>query len=335
MGALSTTIVTTEAALTGLAEAWWGLWRRCPVATPFQSPAWLIPWWRAFRPGALRTAAVHEGDALVALAPLYREEGALGRRLLPLGVSVSDYLDVLVDPACPAAGPALVRAMADADRWDTLGLEELAPGAAALALAAPAGVRDAVEPQSPCPVLTLPAGAGRLGEVVPASTLRNLRTARRRAERRRGFAIEAVGSGAMGAFLDDLFRLHRARWAARGEAGVLDDPRVRAFHQEAAPALAAAGLARCLAMRMEEQVVGAYYGFADGARAYYYLGGFDPAFGFESPGTLLLGQAVEAAAADRLAEFHFLRGQEAYKYQWGAVDRWSVRRVLARDGAVA
>ena len=30
------------------------LWRRAPAATPFQSPAWLIPWWRHFGSGELR-----------------------------------------------------------------------------------------------------------------------------------------------------------------------------------------------------------------------------------------------------------------------------------------
>ena len=30
------------------------LWRRAPAATPFQAPAWLIPWWRHFGNGELR-----------------------------------------------------------------------------------------------------------------------------------------------------------------------------------------------------------------------------------------------------------------------------------------
>jgi hypothetical protein len=52
-------------------------------------------------PGRLCAVAVHDGEKLVALAPVYLEEGALGRRLLPIGIGVTDYLDVLVDPAFP------------------------------------------------------------------------------------------------------------------------------------------------------------------------------------------------------------------------------------------
>ena len=39
---------TTMAALEALRPDWTKLWLRSPAATPFQSPAWLIPWWRHF-----------------------------------------------------------------------------------------------------------------------------------------------------------------------------------------------------------------------------------------------------------------------------------------------
>ena len=128
-------------ALAAVAPAWWALWRRCPAATPFTSPAWALPWWQAFSPGRLRAAAIWDGDALVALAPIYREEGELGRRLLPIGIGISDALDVLVDPLMKdAAGSALVQSVAaHAADWDSWELEELPPGAAALALPVPLG----------------------------------------------------------------------------------------------------------------------------------------------------------------------------------------------------
>src|SRR4051794_35890653 len=37
--------------LAALEPAWWALWRRSPAATPFESPAWLMAWWRHFSPG--------------------------------------------------------------------------------------------------------------------------------------------------------------------------------------------------------------------------------------------------------------------------------------------
>ena len=39
--------------------------RRSPTATPFQTPAWLVSWWRAFAPGRLHAVAAWEGGSLV------------------------------------------------------------------------------------------------------------------------------------------------------------------------------------------------------------------------------------------------------------------------------
>jgi len=79
MNPLRTEIIRDLVALENLAPRWWDLWRRSPTATPFQSPAWLIPWWRSFHPGALSAIAVHRGEGLVGFAPFYCEESAAGR----------------------------------------------------------------------------------------------------------------------------------------------------------------------------------------------------------------------------------------------------------------
>jgi CelD/BcsL family acetyltransferase involved in cellulose biosynthesis len=142
-----------------LEPAWWDLWERSPSATPFQSPAWLIPWWTHYHPGELFAVAVRDNDRLVGLAPGYIEDGAFGRRILPLGISVSDCHDVLLDPACDGAADALVACVAaHAARWDSWELEELRPDAAALRLPLFRGAEDHIAPQSTCPILPIPAG---------------------------------------------------------------------------------------------------------------------------------------------------------------------------------
>lgn len=316
--------------LAALAPAWWALWRRCP-ATPFTSPAWALPWWRAFSPGRLRVVAIWAGDELAALAPLYMEHGELGARLLLIGIGISDALDVLVDPAVQEhAGRALVEAVASyATDWDCWELEELPADAAALALPMPSSCEEHGGKQSASPVLDLTTANGDPFAVLPARKRRKLRMAQNRVARRGG-EVRAVPPGELDAFLDDLTRLHGARWTSRGEDGVLADDPVRCFHALALPELAAADLSRLFTLTIEGRVVGAYYGLLHGARAYAYLGGFDPNFAFESPGTVLIGHAIADAAASGATIFDFLRGQEAYKYDWGAVDCWSRRRSFRR-----
>lgn len=330
MTGLAATLLETGRDLDALAPEWWALWRRLgPQATPFTSPAWLIPWWRSFQPGSLRTVAIRDGGRLVGLAPFYLEDGPLGLRLLPLGIGLSDMFDVLLDPEVDGVMPAMVAAVTSHGGWQSWHLEELADGAAALALPCPAGHRTEVAAQSARPVLDLSGAGGDAMASLPSAKRRKLRMARHRSARRDG-VVETVAADEAGAFLSDLIRLHGDRWSGRGEAGVLADERVRGFHAASLPALARAGIARLSRLRIEGRVAGVYYGFQHGAAAYAYLGGFDPDFAFESPGTILLGHAIESAVADGARSFDFLRGREPYKYEWGAADRWNRLRVIRR-----
>ncbi|HZT01679.1 MAG TPA: GNAT family N-acetyltransferase [Steroidobacteraceae bacterium] len=311
--------------LAALQPQWWELWRRA-AAPPFLSPAWLLSWWEVFHPGELCSVAMFDGERLVVLAVLY----AKSRRLLPVGIALSDYLDVLADPADPGMLPALAECVRELPDWDEWSLEELPPGAAVLTMPAPAGWGDGTGRQSACPVLALPRSAERLGEAVPAGKLRKLRMARHRANRRGGFSVERVGIDRVGGFLHELTRLHRARWQEKGGSEVLRDDLVGEFLAAATPRLLATGLARLLLLHVDGRCAGAYYGLSDGQRAHAWIGGFDPEFNHESPGTLLIAEAIESAIEEGCGEFHFLRGSERYKYEWGAVDRWSMRRLLSR-----
>jgi CelD/BcsL family acetyltransferase involved in cellulose biosynthesis len=183
--------------------------------------------------------------------------------------------------------------------------------------------------QSQCPVLAVPEGQTAKG-CFPPRQIRHLRLARNRAARRGEVVIEEGTAETAAAILNHLLRLHRARWESRGETGVLADDAVQSFHREAMPGLLRAGVLRLSLLRIAGEPAGAYYGFVHGRQAYGYLTGFDPNHAFESPGLMLWAHAIEQAVAEGAREFHFLRGPEAYKYAWGAVDRWNMRRSFRR-----
>jgi CelD/BcsL family acetyltransferase involved in cellulose biosynthesis len=122
------------------------------------------------------------------------------------------------------------------------------------------------------------------------------------------------------------------RWRDRG-GGVLKEDRVQQFHALAVPELDRAGMLDLLLCKIGGEIVGIYYGLRDRSRAFAYLLGFDPAWASISPGALLIGHAIEQAARNGAREFHFLRGNEPYKYAWGATDRVSSRIVVPREVA--
>src|SRR5215212_11995993 len=103
--------IGSEAEMRDLVPAWTALWRRAPGATPFQSPAWLLAWWRHFGTGAPRVLTARAGEGLVGILPLYelREPGVC--KLLPIGIGLSDYIDALVDPARADVGDAMLAAI--------------------------------------------------------------------------------------------------------------------------------------------------------------------------------------------------------------------------------
>jgi CelD/BcsL family acetyltransferase involved in cellulose biosynthesis len=317
------TIIRDVDALDDITQAWWDLWRRDARATPFQSPAWLIPWHRAFAPGPLHVVALWHDERLAALAPLYIETQT--RRLLPIGISLSDNLDILAEDA--SAAQALVTHVLEEAPCPRVEIENLPSQAHTRGLSEVEGWTCREAQNEVCPFLAL---GPSWDEHVPARKRRQWRRAVREAQAHGDMRIEAITDRA-DAFLDHLARLHRARWEARAEAGLLADEAVQKFHQLAAPALLRAGLARFYLLRFAGKVTGAYYGLAAKGRAYAYIGGFDPAFSHESPGTILIAHAIAQAHEEGDKRFEFLRGGEDYKYAWGAQDEPVYRRIWERN----
>jgi CelD/BcsL family acetyltransferase involved in cellulose biosynthesis len=324
--------VTTAAQLEGLRLEWERLWAQAPHATAFQSPRWLLPWWKHIGQGTLATVAVRcaATGELVALAPLYVYlDPATGRRhLFPIGIATTDYLDVLVKPGWEqCAVGCMARHLAKrAGNWDVFEFPQLRGGAPLLGLVAPAGCRQEITEGEPNPVLVLSGSQPGGGLPIPQPMVQNLRYCRRRAARAGMLTYETADALRVPVFLDALVRLHALRWSEHGGAGVLGDECVLAWHREAAPLLQDAGLLRLHGLRLDGEFIAVLYCLAGGEpaherRCYYYLGGFDPRFRTLSPGTLLVAHAIECAMAEGATAFDFLRGSEPYKYRWGALNQ--------------
>jgi CelD/BcsL family acetyltransferase involved in cellulose biosynthesis len=328
--------ITTTEALERLRPEWAHLWDRCPSATLFQSPAWLIPWWKHIGEGTLWTLALRQAGRLVGLVPFYLyTQAETGRRdIFPLGISTTDYLDAVFAPGFADCGmaAALEHLNRHRNRWDCCEWPQLRSGSPLLEAASPPGWHDERAADEPCPVLPLPVRVEDLRQYVPAHLLQNLRYYERRAEKIGPLCWEQADAGSQEDLFTALLRLHEGRWATRGESGVLARAAVQQAHRDALPELLGLGVLRLYGLRLEGRIVACYYGFLDrpgpDRRAYYYLSGFDPALGHLSLGTMILGHAIREAVREGAAAFDFLRGQEAYKYLWGAQDTPTYRRRL-------
>lgn len=328
--------VTDAEELEALRPEWSALWERAPSATPFQSPEWLLPWWRRFGGEGLWTLALRRDGELAGLAPLfvYIDPGAGTRQVTLVGNGLTDHLGVLLAPELVEEGAAALLAhLAERrDRWDVCDFRDLPEASPLLIASLPEALAAETSAEEPSPALSLPPSVERLEEAVPAKLLKKLDYYRRRAGREGGLQVEAAGEEDAGSAFDTLAGLHRARWAERGEPGVLDGPGVEAFHREVISGFAARGWLRLYTLHVGGRVAASHYGFLARGRAYYYLGGFDPEFDKLGPGNLVVRHAIEDAVRAGAREFDFLRGREAYKYSWGAEDRPKHRLRLRKAG---
>ena len=322
--------VTTAAAIDGLVPEWQALWQRISEATPFQSPEWLCCWWAHFGNASPVVLAARDDDELIAVLPLYRFNDIGGRKLLPIGISLSDYLDPLVDPKYPGLAHTLLTAIVDLQDWDECYIPDLPPSAALLAAEPPADLQSDRRAGETCPVLILPNAVEGLREVIPRKTLRDLRQARRRTASVGAVSLMRADATTAAAFMYELFRLHELRWRRIAGKGVCADPAARKFHLSAAARMFRCGMLRLYLLRIGSSTVAAYYGLTANQKAYAYLSGYDPEHAELSPGTQIIAHAIEEAVREGAREFHFLRGGEAYKYAWGATDRPNTTLTLRR-----
>ena len=265
----------------------------------------------------------------------------------------ADYATLLADPTdLPEAARATVRALAaPPDRshggteWDVIDLRrlrDLDPALPALEtafreLAPSQGWAVEREQEDVCPVVSLPAGSD--WETYLASLAKKdrheIRRKIRRAEQAGGLVFQLVDPTP--AEVEAFITLHQARWGADGlfpdtEGGA----RSRRFLSRLAELEMAEGPARQLQMgRLDSAGRTIFFaaGFDDGETCCFYNAGMDPEARQLSPGVT----GTAAYLRDRIEagrrRFDFLRGDEAYKYEWGAQDEPIHRLLVTRTGS--
>ena len=137
--------------------------------------------------------------------------------------------------------------------------------------------------------------------------------------------------------IEDFIRLHTQRF---GENGLFPDNeggrRSLLFIRrlgELERAEPDGGVMHVARVRCGERLVYVLVAFDDGQTVYMYNGGIDPEAKDTSPGVTGAAMYFQDRIAAGRRRFDFLRGQERYKYEWGAEDE-PIYRVLVERPAV-
>ncbi len=310
---------------------------------PFVSRAWAEPWWDVFGGDAelLLLSVVGSGGMLVGVAPLMIERiPELGRAVRFLGgVDVTDYLDLVARPDdAPRAWAAVVNwLLAHRERWDALDLHCL-PDASpsrtliADALAAHEDLAVVTAQEEVCPAVPLQGGF----EAYLAGIGKKYRNEIRRKERNLvrdepTAALRVVrGRDEALALLPDFFRLHRLS-AADKERFLT--PQVEEFFRRVTISTAEAGNLALYVLEIGGSPVAMMYAFLAADRLLVYNSGFDPTRSETSVGMVLTGMMIADAAESGVAVCDFMRGNESYKYRFGAEDAPLWRVIAGADRA--
>ena len=116
--------------------------------------------------------------------------------------------------------------------------------------------------------------------------------------------------------MSELFRLHTARWQAKGKKGSFALKEKRGFHQEICQHFLEKDQLGLYYLEVDQRIISVLYGFVYQDTYYYYQTGFDRSFENKKPGLLVLYHAIEQSFQAGLKRFDFLRGEEEYKLKW-------------------
>jgi len=317
-----------------LGEARWNalVARSCtPVA--FLTWQFQTAWSRAFAKDSLRLLGVQDGAGEWVGALSLFETGGLEVPILRLvgGVDVADYLDVIaVAGREEEVWKTLLPALADLP-WRAVELRPIpasSPTPALLpALAGAAGLSCRVEREERCPVIDLPTSWEAYLTSLSGKDRHELRRKLRRAEAASPRIEVARTPAGITAALDSFIALHRR--SNVGKARFMDD-RMEAFFREVGAALAGAGWAALWVLWLEDRPAAAVFCVEYGGTVALYNSGFDPRARALSPGVVLIAHTIRDAIARGCRRYDFLRGDEPYKYGFGAVPTDVLRVTLER-----
>ena len=336
---MKTQVHTDAAGFAALRQEWNPLLRNSISDTIFLTWEWQSTWWEHLGDGELYLIAVRDGGHLSGIAPLYLttpDDGPSDLSIVGCR-DVSDYLDLI---AASGQEEKFYGALLDwlesdeAPAWDLADLCNIpaaSPTHSLLAeMAAARGYQVQTEVEDVCPIIPLPATWDEYLSSLSKKQRHEIRRKIRRAEgsgqinwyivtEERDLAAE------MAAFIE----LHQKSHVDKDE---FMDAQMKGFFHAVAQVLHEAGWLQLALMEVNGEKAATMLNFDYRDSILVYNSGYDPQkYARLSPGIVLLSYCIQWAIELGRAEFDFLRGDEEYKYRFGAQPTEIYRLLIERN----
>lgn len=337
------TVLETHDGIPGgeLRAAWAALVDMDPYGTVFHTPDYLELWHRELgkRAAARVRTVTRDGDLLGVIAEAHELEGSPTGPIEVIrflgGTEVTDYLGPVSRPEDrDAVVGAYVDALAEDRDWDELVAGGLPEGSGWLeplrAHAERTGLtilEDVVE--DVCPRVEMPETFEDYLATLPGRQRHEMKRKARKLARDVGdVELRQVAPEDIAEGLATFFEMASDGDGEKSRFFVNDD--MQRFFHALAEAFAADGNFRLHLLDVAGAPAAATVSLVHGDEWGLYNSAFDQRLGMLAPGMVLIGELLRETAAEGLAVFDLLRGDESYKYRFGAEDRVLRRLTITR-----
>jgi CelD/BcsL family acetyltransferase involved in cellulose biosynthesis len=313
-GAIHCEVVTDLGAVEAMAPRWEALLERSRCNRAFSSPRWFLASCQVRSERRPYLVVAWRGRELAGVLPLWVDAAS---RTAEFGALLSDYNDIVADPAAPEVAAALLafagraphpfeRVMLRRLRVDSSCLRAL-PGLAP-------GVGRHLLDSRVCPYAQLPPSFAEYLRGRGERFRKGLRNAANRAARQ-GAAVRELTPAELpaGALPDAFLRLHDARFAGRS---CFDAPLHRRLAAAVLPPLFAAGRLKVFGLLRGTELLGIDVCPLAPDSLCVWNGGFAREAAAWSAGKLLIAAEIACACRLGLSELDLLVGVEDYKLAW-------------------
>lgn len=331
-------VLTTVSAFQDLRAEWRQLLAQLPFQSVFFTPEWQETWWRHF--GATRQLhmlTVRSSDGtLQGLVPLMSSPGIEGTSRLELlgDLELCDYLDVFMVPAQQyEVGHAIVEYLIGTGGEEVeVCLQNLSQHSSTFAVFQDcllhSGLTVEVEQIETCPTVLLPSDWEAYLALLRGKDRHELRRKLRRAEAAARLEYRVTSTAAqLDEDINTFVTLHRMS-QQDAKQGFMT-PEKEAFFRAMARQLWQQGWLDLAFLYADGEPIATLCCFAYGSTYAAYNSGYHPAYGDLSAGIVLFADRIRTAIARGFTAFDFMRGNEPYKYRFGATDR-PLYQLLAR-----
>ncbi len=306
--------ISSEERVEELFEEWRALQFRVG-RTLFTDPGFFAAWWDMRGRSSKRTLHVTVGrdqGRLVALAPLIVVRRYGFRFLEWAGVNVFDYSDTLLDDHVD--GEPFWHAIRNSKRYDVAFIRGVRADFSCYDILARFGHSSRTSTTYRID-MAWASGEAWMEKAFSRTRRQLLRRKQRRIERRGMLSFRVHRSGPVPDAVLNALVQQKSAWALRqGEAGLFDDPlNAASLLKRMAEVAEQLGYLHLSWLNCDEQILAVHLGFMHRNVLHYYMPSYDPNWGQDSPGSILLVHLVQWCIDNKIDSIDFMRGDDSYK----------------------